>query len=402
MAVRLALVACALIALAAGPAPAAVAAAGRTGTARALGDQMRHAGGRAGALAVDLDSGRVLYARRAGVPRMPASVEKLYTTATGLRRLGSGARLSTDVLVAARPDAAGVIAGDLYLRGGGDPNFGVVDAGRLAALVRGAGITAVTGRVVGDESAFDARRGVPSSAFRLTGDVGPLSALSYRRGMTGRRAPYWQPRPARAAAAGFARQLRSAGVRVRGRARTGRTAASAVPVTAWRSAPLADLVRQMNQPSDNFMAEMLVKVLGHRFGGAGTTLAGTAVMAAELAELGIAPRMIDGSGLSRSDRTSPRQVLALLQAMVAEPAFTGSLAVAGRSGTLEHRMRGTAAQDRCRGKTGTLHDVSALAGYCTTVRGRTVAFAFLMNGVSPWGARALQDRMVVALARYGG
>ena len=63
-------------------------------------------------------------------------------------------------------------------------------------------------------------------------------------------------------------------------------------------------------------------------------------------------------------------------------------------------MRGTRAQDRCRGKTGTLRDVSALAGYCTHDRGRHVAFAFLMNRVSPYGARILQDRMATALARY--
>ena len=63
-------------------------------------------------------------------------------------------------------------------------------------------------------------------------------------------------------------------------------------------------------------------------------------------------------------------------------------------------MRGTHAQDRCRAKTGTLRDVSALAGYCTTRRGGAVAFAFLMNYVSPYNARILQDRMATALVRY--
>jgi D-alanyl-D-alanine carboxypeptidase/D-alanyl-D-alanine-endopeptidase (penicillin-binding protein 4) len=93
-------------------------------------------------------------------------------------------------------------------------------------------------------------------------------------------------------------------------------------------------------------------------------------------------------------------VVDLLEAMDGEAAFAGSLAVAGRTGTLERRMRGTAAQDTCRAKTGTLIGVSALAGYCTTRAGADVAFAFLMNGVNPAGARVLQDRMVAALARY--
>ena len=155
----------------------------------------------------------------------------------------------------------------------------------------------------------------------------------------------------------------------------------------------------MNQPSDNFMAEMLIKVLGAQFGDRGSTAAGTGVIAEELAVLGIEPSVVDGSGLSRADRTSPRDVVTLLSEHDADAAFTGSLAVAGRTGTIASRMRGTSAQDRCRAKTGTLHDVSALAGYCTTAGGNQVAFAFLMNYVSPWNARVLQDRMAVALAQ---
>jgi D-alanyl-D-alanine carboxypeptidase/D-alanyl-D-alanine-endopeptidase (penicillin-binding protein 4) len=63
-------------------------------------------------------------------------------------------------------------------------------------------------------------------------------------------------------------------------------------------------------------------------------------------------------------------------------------------------MRKSAASDACSAKTGTLSNVSALAGYCETRGGGLVAFAFLMNGVWPYGARVLQDRMAAALARY--
>jgi D-alanyl-D-alanine carboxypeptidase/D-alanyl-D-alanine-endopeptidase (penicillin-binding protein 4) len=117
----------------------------------------------------------------------------------------------------------------------------------------------------------------------------------------------------------------------------------------------------------------------------------------------VTPQVVDGSGLSRANLTSPRQVVRLLQRIGEEdafPAFERSLAVAGVSGTLRRRLRGTPAQRRCRGKTGTLTGVSALAGYCTTTSGSRVAFAFLMNRVSALGARRLQDRMTVALARY--
>jgi D-alanyl-D-alanine carboxypeptidase/D-alanyl-D-alanine-endopeptidase (penicillin-binding protein 4) len=393
---RIVALACLLAALLA---PAATAA-DRVTTARKLSDQMSSAGAYSGALAVDLDSGTTIYARRAGTPRMPASVEKLYTSVTALRRLGPAARLRTAVLAETAPDADGIVDGDLYLRGGGDPTFGTLAAARLARAVAAAGIVGITGRVRGDEGMFDERRGVPSSGYALTSDVGPLSALTFNRGRSGRSSPYWQTRPARFAASAFSKQLRLAGVDVPGRAMAGSTPRDAFALTYARSVTVADLLGQMLPPSDNFMAETLIKVLGARFGGAGSTSAGAAVIRAELAEIGIEPAIVDGSGLSRSDRTSPREVVTLLEELDGDASLYDALAIAGRTGTLEDRMRGTAAQDRCRAKTGTLRDVSALAGYCTTRSGAHVAFAFLMNYVTPYGARILQDRMTAALARY--
>jgi serine-type D-Ala-D-Ala carboxypeptidase/endopeptidase (penicillin-binding protein 4) len=166
---------------------------------------------------------------------------------------------------------------------------------------------------------------------------------------------------------------------------------------------MAELARLTNRPSDNFNAETLIKALGEAFGTGGTTRAGAAVVRRTLAGFGLRPRVADGSGLSRANRTTPRQVVRLLQRMAGEdagPAFETSLAVAGRNGTLVHRMRSSAARDRCSAKTGTLNYVSALAGYCQTTTGARVAFAFLMNGVNVYGARRLQDRMAAALARY--
>ena len=162
----------------------------------------------------------------------------------------------------------------------------------------------------------------------------------------------------------------------------------------------------MNVPSDNFIAETLIKALGATLRRpAARRRSARAVVREHVAELGLRTRAVDGSGLSRSNRTSPRAVVALLTAMaesdVYEP-FAASLPIAGRTGTLQYRMRSTAARDACRAKTGTLCDVSALAGYCETRDGGRVAFAFLMNGVYPSGAKVLQDRMAAALARYSG
>jgi D-alanyl-D-alanine carboxypeptidase/D-alanyl-D-alanine-endopeptidase (penicillin-binding protein 4) len=177
---------------------------------------------------------------------------------------------------------------------------------------------------------------------------------------------------------------------------------SAGELAAVSSPRIASLIRLTNVTSDNFFAEMLLKGLGARFGASGSSAAGAAVVRSQLASFGVHPIIEDGSGLSRNDLTTPRQVVMVLARMAANPDFVNSLPIAARTGTLANRMRGTPAAGRCRGKTGTLRDVSDLAGYCRARDGHTLAFAFLMNSVDPPSARALQDSMTVALARYNG
>jgi D-alanyl-D-alanine carboxypeptidase/D-alanyl-D-alanine-endopeptidase (penicillin-binding protein 4) len=92
----------------------------------------------------------------------------------------------------------------------------------------------------------------------------------------------------------------------------------------------------------------------------------------------------------------------LLRQMAGNRDFVSSLAIAGETGTLQFEMQGTRAQGRCRGKTGTLHDVASLVGYCQARDKHTVAFAFLMNGVDPSLGHASEAQMAVALAQYNG
>jgi D-alanyl-D-alanine carboxypeptidase/D-alanyl-D-alanine-endopeptidase (penicillin-binding protein 4) len=168
---------------------------------------------------------------------------------------------------------------------------------------------------------------------------------------------------------------------------------------------MATLVRLTNRFSDNFFAETLLKGLGARFAGAGTTTAGAAVVKSQLRGFGLSARVIDGSGLSFADSTSPRTLVRFLVAVrhsSADAAFERSLSVAGRNGTLAGRMNGTTAAGRCRAKTGTLPGVSALSGYCDARGGHAIAFSLLMNGVSVSAARGLQDSMAIAVARYRG
>jgi D-alanyl-D-alanine carboxypeptidase/D-alanyl-D-alanine-endopeptidase (penicillin-binding protein 4) len=396
---RLAGLLAAALALASAPAHAASLAT----TQRALAAQMRWAGSHSGALAVDLDTGRTIYASRAGVARVPASVEKLYTTTTALIRLGPEATLDTRVLATAPVGIDGTLDGDLYLKGAGDPTLGPSALADLAGQVAAAGVTRVTGHVVGDESAFDARRGPPSSGYHVSAYVGPLSALVYDRGRTGRSRPYWQADPPSFAAGAFARALRARGVAVAAKGVAGPAPAGALALATHASPPVATLIRLANVPSDNFIAETLLKAIGAA-AGSGTTAAGAAAVRSTMGSVfGIAPQVVDGSGLSYADHTSPAQVVQLLTQLYNGDdgaQLRASLAVMGRSGTLRDRLRRSSARGVCQGKTGTLLSVSNLAGYCDLPSGDTVAFAILMNGVNPYGARVLQDRMVAALVRY--
>ena len=166
---------------------------------------------------------------------------------------------------------------------------------------------------------------------------------------------------------------------------------------------MSTLIALTNAPSDNYFAEMLLKGLGARFGTGGSSAAGAAVVKSTVAAaFGIHPALEDGSGLSRNDATSPRDVVAALTHLATNGDFVHSLAIAGRTGTLSARMQGTPADGRCEAKTGTLHDVSNLAGYCRAADGHTLVFAFLMNSVDPTAAHGLQDAMTIAVARYDG
>jgi D-alanyl-D-alanine carboxypeptidase/D-alanyl-D-alanine-endopeptidase (penicillin-binding protein 4) len=386
------------------PAAQAVDRAGLRVTLTTLHDRL---GPAAGAYVVDLASGDVLFGHRDSLALAPASNEKLFTTATALLRFGVTGTLATTLATepGAEIDADGVLRGDLYLVGGGDPTLGDAGLTALADQLVARGVTRVDGAVVGDESLFDTLRGGPDSAYRPDGDLGGwLTALSRRHGRAGATGP------AKGAAIKLAALLKARKVTYERRPRAGKlsavagggVAADAEPLATLASPTIGDLIAQTNIPSENFYAEMLVKALGARFGANGSTAAGLAVVRAQLATFGVHPRLADGSGLSRVDHTTARQVVRLLERMDSQDVaatWEASLPVAGRSGTLRARMRGTAAAGRCAAKTGTLIGVSALSGYCTTTGGVRVAFSFIENRVCTSCAKRVEDRMVSAIAR---
>jgi D-alanyl-D-alanine carboxypeptidase/D-alanyl-D-alanine-endopeptidase (penicillin-binding protein 4) len=417
---RFVLILGALISLAAGG-PAAAGASPQSALSSALTQGMQNAGGAAGAYVQDLSTGKSLFSWVAGVGRLPASVEKLYTTSTALLRFGPNATLATRVLASGTFDRHRGFHGILWLKGGGDPTFGSAafdqsaygtgaTVGQLADnLIRNTHIKSIQGRIVGDDGYFDSARGTPATGYGpdLTDVEGLLDGLAYDRGFANFEGTVGQSRPALYATQQFVGALQARGVKVTSHTAvyTGRAPNRAQWLASVRSPPIATLIRLTNTPSDNYLAEMLLKGIGAKFGGAGTTAAGADVVRAELADqFGIHPQLNDGSGLSRSDYTSPVQVVSLLKQMADNSDFVGSLAIGGETGTLQDSMTGTVAQGNCRGKTGTLHDVANLVGYCRARDGHTLAFAFLINAISDsdYVHSVEANQMAVAVASYNG
>jgi D-alanyl-D-alanine carboxypeptidase/D-alanyl-D-alanine-endopeptidase (penicillin-binding protein 4) len=352
--------------------------------------------GRTGAIAIDLATGEVVYARNPDLPLAPASNQKLAVTTAALVELGPGFRYETEVVGSGTFDGD-TWNGDLLLVGSGDPTLHEEDVRELARRIRAAGIRRVTGRILGDASAFDDRRTAPQWKPGFLGnECAPLSALSVERD--------WVADPALAAAARLRKALVAAGVEVPRKAGLGTAPVDGTSVTAVDSEPLSQILREMNRESDNFLAEMLLKTVGAQAIGKGTTPAGAAVVRRDLAAIGISldgSRLLDGSGLSYGDRLTARTLSELLVAVWSDARlrrpFVRSLAVAGVNGTLEDRLEKPPAKGRVRGKTGTTSIASTLAGYV----GDRYAFAILMNGrpLPAEAARDGQDRFVQLLAR---
>jgi D-alanyl-D-alanine carboxypeptidase/D-alanyl-D-alanine-endopeptidase (penicillin-binding protein 4) len=372
----------------------------QTQLARAL--HARHISpARTGAIVFDLQSGTTLFAHNARLGLRPASNEKLATTYAALTALGPTFRIETDVLGEGQQDGT-TWQGNLVLKGYGDPALSFAQVNSLARQVAAAGIRHVSGRILGDESWFDTRRtGLGWKPQFYLHESPALSALIVNRGWTGR---YETTRPALTAAQLFRYDLRRAGITVHGGAALGVASDEAAPLAQVQSAPLSALVRHMDVYSDNFYAEMLLKEVGAVQGNFGSAAAGIAVERRLLRDAGVplgGVRVVDGSGLSLLDRWTPLGLATLLRTMWQDEDLRSylllALPIAGKTGTLVHRMRTGPAHGLVRAKTGTTNNASTLSGFV----GDRYAFSILENGspVRVQNAEASQNRFAQVLAR---
>jgi D-alanyl-D-alanine carboxypeptidase/D-alanyl-D-alanine-endopeptidase (penicillin-binding protein 4) len=374
-------------------------------------------GASSGLMVVDAETEEVVCQSAATTPRPLASNTKLFTTSTALAKLGPTTTIPTKVLTDGTVDAQGVLHGSLYLQGGGDPALGTpafydsylaglgTNIFALTPQLKRAGITAVTGRLYGDDTIFDRKRGVADSGYATSEYIGPLSGLDFNSGFAGNTSSsHFSSEPAKLATTVLDNSLRHSGIMISPVVALAKTPADAKTVAVIHSPPIGEIVNTTDVYSDNFFAEMLEKLLGARFGGAGTTAAGTQVVEAFAQSMGSDIDQVDGSGLTRTNEASPADVVNLLlgvQKSEIGEEFIQDLALSGKEGTTAGRMKGTAAYGRCRLKTGTLTGVSNLSGYCFNTDGKVMVFSTLMGSVaSTETAHAYQDKIAGVVAGY--
>jgi D-alanyl-D-alanine carboxypeptidase/D-alanyl-D-alanine-endopeptidase (penicillin-binding protein 4) len=399
------------------------------GIRRALGRTLGvpELGSRVSALVVDAATGTTLYASQPEVPVVPASTTKLFTAVAALHVLGPDRRIETR-LHQRGTVTGGVLTGELVLVGGGDSTV-VTPAARpgypppaqlrsLAAAVRRAGITRVTGGVVVDASVFAGPRLGPAwkPTYVSEGSVAPVSGLMVDSGKLDPAEPDSRSsEPDLAAGRALLRVLKLAKVGITQTVTRGRVAPADTQIAAVQSPPVSALVERVLSDSDNNLAEALGRLVAIERGEPPSFSGATAAMRAALDELGVgadAGGLRDASGLSPLNRVTAGGLVRLLTAAL-DPErttlrpFVAGLPVSAFDGTLGNRYTDPPSKPgagRVRAKTGSLDGVSTLAGVVETASGRLLIFAMAADrlpGKQVGKAAKALDAAVAALSRCG-
>lgn len=443
-----------------------------------------------GLIVQDLETSEILYDRDGEKSFMPASNMKLFTTAAALATLGKDYRFETKIYADGITDTAGILHGNIYIVGSGDPSISgryLEDKPTTAILaewadaIKALGIKKITGDIIGDDDIFDDRHvagswqldylaewyAAENSGLAINDNcwdavLQPARGIALRSDTSQTLAPdVWNQDPLDTkyytisvddikavpdndstttsgeedddsvsierlpesnmvcldgtleedsepvhewgsihngtlfTATLLKEELGRAGVWVAGNPRDiddmDRPAATQLKSNPGKlahthvSPPLSKILAIVNKPSQNFYADMLLKVAGAKALGLGSWTNGEKVVKDLLTIAGADTKsfnMADGSGLSRRNQIEPRQALALLVYMYGHPDFAvyeASLPIMGVDGTLKSRMTGTPAEGNVKAKTGTIGGARALSGYLTANNGHRLAFSMIAN-----------------------
>ncbi len=339
-----------------------------------------------------MQSGPILLANHQGtVPLPAASLTKIATSLAALKTWGPSYQFET-LISATGPVNNGVLQGDLVIQGSGDPFFVWEEAIALGNRLNQLGINRVTGNLVIAGNFAMNYKDNPSLAGQMLKQG--LNAASWNRAVSTmylKNLPKGTPLPQ---------------VVIAGSVQVGAISYPTLPflpplfpvskqilLLRHRSLPLAQIIKEMNIYSNNEMAQMLANVLG----------GARAVQERAATAAGVPPteiQMVNGSGLGVENRISPRAVCAMFMAIQRELlphqlSVADLFPVAGRDrrGTVETRHIPTDTVI----KTGTLNDVSALAGVMPTRDRGLVWFAIINRGANVAGFRARQDQLLQRL-----
>ena len=384
--------------------------------------------GQWGVLVVDPASGDTLVSRNAGKLFIPASNMKIVTSAVALAQLGADYRYRTTF--AARGSLHdSVLDGDLVVIGRGDPTISDRMRGNamaamdtIADSLARRGVRRITGALVSGGNAF------PDSVLGFGwewDDLGDYYAagvdeLFFNEGMApttvrpdGKRdSLYSGPAkdPDRAYLAALDSALVHRGIPVAGGVapRSLDTLPSLDTLFVLWSPPLRDILPALLKPSQNQIAEILLKTIGLERGGLGTADSARKIVARQLLGWGAQPDgfvLHDGSGLSRHDLVTPETIVHILAAIQHDTAFAAyyaALPIAGVDGTIKNRMKGTAAENNVHAKTGSVDMARSLSGYVTTADGERLIFSILCNNYTTRSdsVTGLADVIAASLASY--
>ncbi|WP_304130583.1 D-alanyl-D-alanine carboxypeptidase/D-alanyl-D-alanine-endopeptidase [Ignavibacterium album] len=375
---------------------------------------------RAGVLIYNPLTQDTIFSKDIFLPMIPASLTKIFTTATALSLMGKDYRLSTILFTDDLNIKDGVINGNLFLKGFGNAAFSSEDLLQFILKLKNLGIKEITGNVIGDDSYFDniyyREDWIPDESANIK--LPPISALVLDRNKTvvkrkrGRRTIYVTENlknPPLNIAQKFKLMLEENNITVKGAAKSGITPDNVLEI-AESSLAITDLIAMINKHSDNFLAECLFKSIGAFYSGKqGNSFYSQQAIQEFIKKNNIYSfntEIVDGSGISRFDQVTVASVNGILETMYFdlrnfEP-FYNSLSYAGIDGTLRNRMSNLPSGFSFRGKTGTLNSVIALTGYLMSDDKDelivTIMFEFTRGSWNYY--RDIQDEIIRTLAEW--
>ncbi len=410
-----------------------------------------------GVMVHDIKTTKELFSHRGNTPLNPASCMKLITSTVALRDMGGSFKYNTTL---STDRISNNTAFHLYIKGSGDPSMVEERLWRIAKDLKVRGINKIEGDIIIDNTFFDSfdfsgkddassraynaklspfavnfnsfavvasnidgklevHVDPPTDHFKLTSKIKPAgNSMTISRqfaegteyvtasgGVSDEKIKYANASdPVQYAGTTFAWVLKQMGIDFAGKITSG-NARGPVVLLKDKSKELSLILRDLNKFSNNFTAEMVLKtVAANRQGAPGSTEKGVVLLKDFVSALGIDSSeyaIFNGSGLSQRNHLSPnvlnRVLIAAYQNNKIRSDFMSSLSIAGVDGTLGNRLKADVLKGNVKGKTGTLSDVSALAGYLETRAKNMVAFTILVNGpaAGAGGYFAMQEKLLL-------